>query len=121
MPQLLSLCARAQEPHLLSPQAANTAGSTTGEATITRSPHTMSREQSLLAATREKPMQQLRLSMTKNKQIFILKKQMKETNGQYTYTHSHITHIHNIHITHIHNTHIHKSHKIILLQNVLYY
>ena len=70
----ISLCSRAWEPQVLSPCAPTTEGlppdnrcSAAREATTMRSPHTSTREQSSLSATREKPMQQQRPSTAKNK------------------------------------------------------
>ena len=64
MPQLLSLCPRAQEPQPLSPRATTTEAptlqnpcSTTREATAMRSPR---------ATTREKPVRQQRPNTARN-------------------------------------------------------
>ena len=64
VPQLLSLCSRAQEPQLLSPRATVTEAqvpwglcSATREATAMKSLHTATREKPLLATTREKTAQ----------------------------------------------------------------
>ena len=70
-PQLLSLCSRAWEPHLLKPAHPRACALQQGKPTQWEACSTAARVQPVLTATRERPARQQRPNTAKNKQNYV--------------------------------------------------